>query len=333
MEFLLKHKDKIVSFGLLPTIITLIGLHFFPTTEMLGVGLVISITALLYDIFHLKGLNFFLLQGTIGIGLCFFLRVFYGYQYVPLNGITPALEFMLLIFAFIHVIAPDIYFFLLKKLRLTSRFSYILEARIIFALSAIHLIILQIMISRHAPLSENWRFFMGNVIPVSIYILCLIANITGIRMAAKYDILKIVIRIAPLCRDKLLLVRREDNKWDLPVIRTYNGALRKADSFAEQLVEDFLHYKKRIPLMMVQSYTAPHPNPDCFPLKTQLYILPVENISDVTVPGGENVPIDKIMEESFPKAERLYKELLQIWMVSDVWKEMGTPPVIKKKLR
>jgi len=28
-----------------------------------------------------------------------------------------------------------------------------------------------------------------------------------------------------------------------------------------------------------------------------------------------------------------YKELLQIWMVSDVWKEMGTPPVIKKKLR
>ena len=111
---------------------------------------------------------------------------------------------MLLIFAFIHVIAPDIYFFLLKKLRLTSRFSYILEARIIFALSAIHLIILQIMISRHAPLSENWRFFMGNVIPVSIYILCLIANITGIRMAAKYDILKIVIRIAPLCRDKLL---------------------------------------------------------------------------------------------------------------------------------
>lgn len=110
MEFLLKHKDKIVSFGLLPTIITLIGLHFFPTTEMLGVGLVISITALLYDIFHLKGLNFFLLQGTIGISLCFFLRVFYGYQYVPLNGITPALEFMLLIFAFIHVIAPDIYF-------------------------------------------------------------------------------------------------------------------------------------------------------------------------------------------------------------------------------
>lgn len=116
MEFLLKHKDKIVSFGLLPTIITLIGLHFFPTTEMLGVGLVISITALLYDIFHLKGLNFFLLQGTIGIGLCFFLRVFYGYQYVPLNGITPALEFMLLIFASIHVIAPDIYFFLAQEI-------------------------------------------------------------------------------------------------------------------------------------------------------------------------------------------------------------------------
>ena len=32
MEFLLKHKDKIVSFGLLPTIITLIGLHFLTSS-------------------------------------------------------------------------------------------------------------------------------------------------------------------------------------------------------------------------------------------------------------------------------------------------------------
>ena len=30
-------KNKIVSIGLLPIIITLIGLHFFPNTEMLGV--------------------------------------------------------------------------------------------------------------------------------------------------------------------------------------------------------------------------------------------------------------------------------------------------------
>lgn len=50
MEFLLKHKDKIVSFGLLPTIITLIGLHFFPTTEMQESDW-LSVLQLFYTIF------------------------------------------------------------------------------------------------------------------------------------------------------------------------------------------------------------------------------------------------------------------------------------------
>lgn len=50
MNLLLKYKDKIVSFGLLPIIITLIGIHLFPTTAMLGTGLAISIAGLLYDV-------------------------------------------------------------------------------------------------------------------------------------------------------------------------------------------------------------------------------------------------------------------------------------------
>jgi hypothetical protein len=52
MNLLLKYKDKIVSFGLLPIIITLIGIHLFPTTAMLGTGLAISIAGLLYDVCH-----------------------------------------------------------------------------------------------------------------------------------------------------------------------------------------------------------------------------------------------------------------------------------------
>lgn len=109
MNLLLKYKDKIVSFGLLPIIITLIGIHLFPTTAMLGTGLAISIAGLLYDVLRLKGLNFFLLQGTIGIGVCFLLRLFTGYDYIPKNSLTPSLEFMLLVCAFIHVTAPEIY--------------------------------------------------------------------------------------------------------------------------------------------------------------------------------------------------------------------------------
>ena len=78
-------KNKIVSIGLLPIIITLIGLHFFPNTEMLGVGLFMSLIMLAYNIIKMKDLNFFLLLGTLGIGTCFVLRLFWGYKYVPLN--------------------------------------------------------------------------------------------------------------------------------------------------------------------------------------------------------------------------------------------------------
>lgn len=136
MNLFLKYKDKIVSFGLLPIIITLIGIHLFPTTTMLGIGLAISIAGLLYDIFRLKGLNFFLLQGTIGIGICFLLRLFTGYEYIPQNSLTPTLEFMLLVCAFIHVTAPEMYRNFLKKFHLNFTFSYLLEARLIVVLSS-----------------------------------------------------------------------------------------------------------------------------------------------------------------------------------------------------
>ena len=163
MNLLLKYKDKLVSFGLLPIIITLIGIHFFPTTAMLGIGLAISIAGLLYDVLRLKGLNFFLLQGTIGIGICFLLRLFTGYDYIPKNSLTPSLEFMLLICAFIHVTAPEIYRNFLRKFHLNFTSSYLLEAKIIVIFSSVHLIVLfflynkLIRIDFDPEILENYR--------------------------------------------------------------------------------------------------------------------------------------------------------------------------------
>ena len=177
MNLLLKYKDKIVSFGLLPIIITLIGIHFFPTTAMLGTGLAISIAGLLYDVLRLKGLNFFLLQGTIGIGICFLLRLFTGYDYIPKNSLTPSLEFMLLICAFIHVTAPEIYRNFLRKFHLNFTSSYLLEAKIIVIFSSIHLIILFFLYNKLIPFSPENNFGIIYLIPTLIYVICLVINI------------------------------------------------------------------------------------------------------------------------------------------------------------
>lgn len=109
MKLILKYRNKIVSLGLLPIIATLICLHFFQNTIVLGIGFIVCLGLLLYGIVRLKDLNFFLLLGSIGIGSCFVLRLFTGYKFIPYGSITPILELLLLIVAFIHITAPEIY--------------------------------------------------------------------------------------------------------------------------------------------------------------------------------------------------------------------------------
>lgn len=67
MKLILKYRNKIVSLGLLPIIATLICLHFFQNTIVLGIGFIVCLGLLLYGIVRLKDLNFFLLLGSIGI--------------------------------------------------------------------------------------------------------------------------------------------------------------------------------------------------------------------------------------------------------------------------
>ena len=83
MKLILKYRNKIVSLGLLPIIATLICLHFFQNTIVLGIGFIVCLGLLLYGIVRLKDLNFFLLLGSVGIGACFVLRLFTGYKFIP----------------------------------------------------------------------------------------------------------------------------------------------------------------------------------------------------------------------------------------------------------
>ena len=78
MKLIFKYRNKIVSLGLLPIIATLICLHFFQNTIVLGISFVVCLSLLLYGIIRLKNLNFFLLLGSVGIGACFVLRLFTG---------------------------------------------------------------------------------------------------------------------------------------------------------------------------------------------------------------------------------------------------------------
>lgn len=327
MNPLLKYKDKIVSFGLLPIIVTLIGIHIFPTTTMLGIGLGISIAGVLYDVLRLKGLNFFLLQGTIGIGICFLLRLFTGYEYIPRNSLTPTLEFMLLVCAFVHITAPKLYRNFLRKFHLNFTSSYLLEAKLIVILSSIHLIILFVLHNKLTPFSPENNFGAIYLIPTLIYLLCLIINIVGIQIAAKQSPQEQhIIRIIPICNGKIYLTphAKDTATWDAPIKSLFEGPLRKSQQHAKYIVlkHQSSVYKPAVPLKrihprLILSYRLQ----GLLPAFVQLYILPVGQENELSLSGGQFFACEDIKKNPEKFSHELMIECERLQLVTQVWKE------------
>lgn len=313
-------RNKIVSIGLLPIIITLIGLHFFPNTEMLGVGLVMSVIMLAYNIIKMKDLNFFLLLGTFGIGTCFFLRLFWGYKYVPLNTITPTVEFSLMMFAFIYHTAPELYKDMVSKLGIRICFSYKFETKIIIILSSVHLLLLYIIKTLNHDWSPEGRFFMINVVPVSIYIICLIINTLGIHMVAKIEKSKQnIIRIAPICNGKLLLSQKNipsHNVWDIPIERNFEGNIDDCMEYAIKTARRFTisDVQPRLILQYGEECSCGIHN------NILLFILPVKEENDIKI-EGRFISFDEVNKELPQLNPHIKKELEHLKDAASLWKE------------
>lgn len=318
-ELSMNIRNKIVSIGLLPIIITLIGLHFFPNTEMLGVGLVLSLIMLTYNIIKMKDLNFFLLLGTFGIGTCFFLRLFWGYKYVPLNTITPTVEFSLMIFAFIYYTAPELYKDLLDRLGIRVCFSYKFETKIIIILSSIHLILLYIIKTLNHDWSPEGRFFMINVVPVSIYIICLVINTLGIHIAAKIEKSEQnIIRIAPICNGKILLSRKNipSQIWDIPIERNLEGDMDDCKKYAIKITKRFTG--KNLQPRLILQYSEECSCGICNNIL--LFILPLKDEKDINT-DGKFFCFDEIENKLESLNPSIKKELEHLKNAASLWKE------------
>lgn len=312
-------KNKIVSIGLLPIIITLIGLHFFPNTEMLVVGLFLSLIMLTYNIIKMKDLNFFLLLGTLGIGTCFFLRLFWGYKYVPLNTITPTVEFSLMTFAFIYYTAPELYKDIVSKLGIRICFSYKFETKIIIILSSIHLIILYIIKTLNHDWSPEGRFFMINIVPVSIYIICLTVNTLGVHIVARIEKTRHnIIRIAPICNGRLLLSLKNlpSPVWDIPIERNLEGTFDDSKKYAIKTV-------KRIIGTSVQPRFILQYSEECscgICNNILLFILPIKTEDDIKL-DGKFFSFEEIENNMNLLNPCIKKELEHLKDAASLWKE------------
>lgn len=312
-------RNKIVSIGLLPIIVTLIGLHFFPNTEMLGGGLFLSLIMLSYNIIKMKDLNFFLLLGTLGIGTCFFLRLFWGYKYVPLNTITPTVEFSLMIFAFLYYTAPELYKDIVSKLGIRICFSYKFETKIIIILSSIHLLLLYTIKALNHNWSPEGRFFMINIVPVSIYIICLIINTLGIHFVARIELSRQnIIRIAPVCNGKIFLSHKNISSrvLDIPLERNIEGSLEDSTKYAIKLAKKYTvdNIQPRLILQYKDECSCGISN------NVLLFILPLKSENETTL-DGKFYSFEDLEKTLIDLSPCIKKELEHLKDAASLWKE------------
>lgn len=317
------YKGLLVSLGLLPLIITLIGLHFFPATLMLGIGLTIGIVALILNIIYLKDINFFLLFSSISIGLCFLFRLFTGYEYIPDKCNTPVLELLMLTFCFIYLTLPDYYRKFHMAMHLHTKRNYTLEAGIIVILSAIHLIVLTIL--QDHQLLENPRTVSLTVylIPILIYLFCIVVNVIGIKIAAREEGFYNIIRIAPLWNGKIYLCPHTDTSnwktiWDVPIEEWLEGPFRNMEHYSALLGRKIMR-KGIIPPRFILRY---HKSSDTHSLQTiHLYILPIKTEQELTLKKGHFFDFEELRDGKMILSDFLQEELEHLDLAASMWKE------------
>ncbi|WP_294586610.1 hypothetical protein [uncultured Phocaeicola sp.] len=317
------YQGTLVSLGLFPLISTLIGLHLLPAPYALGIGLTLGLTAIAINIACLKDINFFLLSSNISIALCLLFYLFSGYRYIPSSCITPALELLMLIFCFIYMTLPDYYQKLHRMLRLQTRRNYTVETCFIVILSAMHLILVIIFQKYH--LLDSPRIFAATIylIPVLIYILCIVFNVTGIRMAAREEKFCNIVRIAPLWNGKIYLCPHTnttnwETTWNIPIEEHLESPLINIEHHTARLCRKITQKKIMAPRLILQY----HRSPEISQLQTvHLFILPLKEKQELALQNGRFFDFEELKNEQIHLSDLLRTELEHLDLAASMWKE------------
>lgn len=161
---------------------------------------------------------------------------------------------------------------------------------------------------------------MINVVPVSIYIICLIINTLGIHMVAKIEKSKQnIIRIAPICNGKLLLSQKNipsHNVWDIPIERNFEGNIDDCMEYAIKTARRFTisDVQPRLILQYGEECSCGIHN------NILLFILPVKEENDIKI-EGRFISFDEVNKELSQLNPHIKKELEHLKDAASLWKE------------
>lgn len=327
MNLIIKYRHKIVTFGLIPMILTLIGINFFTEEYILGLGLLLAIIMLAYDYFVLKGFNIFLFYSVIGLGIMFPLRLFLGPEFVPYPSIAPGLELYLGICAFINITLPDLYCGFLRKHNLYVS-NYDFECKVIVAFCVVHLLVRVGIAMSHANPYDQIGRVIDAIVPIAVYCITIIINTIGLMIAIEDSPTKTsIIRIAPICNGRLYLRKyyvksKEGFVWDLPIKEVYDGPVTESNLFVKKISKRYTSLMKTpMDPRFIWHYKLKK-NSDQSPV-VLLYILPMDDEKLLAGDEGRFFDFTEInVDEKFYSPE-LKVEYDQLMMTAEIWQEMG----------
>lgn len=314
------YKGTLVSLGLFPLIGTLIGLHLFAAPYALSIGLTLGLTALVVNVIYLKDINFFLFSSSISISLCFIFHILTGYRYIPSSCITPALEVLMLIFSFIYMTLPEYYQKFHRIFHLNTRRNYTIETCFIVITSALHLILVTIF--QKYNLLDTSRVFSITIylIPILIYISCIIFNVIGLKMAAREEKFCNVIRIAPIWDGKIYLCPQPDtgNKetvWNIPIEEHLESPLINIEYHTTRISRKIAKKTPRFILQYHQPSETHH-------LQTiHLFILPLKEKQELNLRNGHFFNFEELRDGHIQLSAFLQAELEHLDLAASMWKE------------
>lgn len=306
MKLLLKYRQQIVSLGLIPVIATIACLHFFPPVTVLGLGLAASLVGLTYAVLRYKSLNFFLLQGAIAITLCLVILLLTGNSLLPEDKISTTLEVLIMICSFVYLTIPEQFSHLQNRLGLKCDSSYRLEAKLIAFLTAAHLLAMACI--------DDYESVVTNIVaPLAIYLICLVVNAVGLRLAIEETLSWTVVRVAPIVDGRLLLSKPEEHAtWDLPIVGKVKGSNRNGRKLAAKLMTEHFPQSEITPRLILRYSVGEADNRN----SVNLFVCPIETTA---TPERNLFSFDEIRQNTTLFNKSLLKEIEQLEMAADIW--------------
>lgn len=325
MKLLLQNKHIIVSLGLLPVILMMVFIHLFPSTPTLFVTLLISLCIQAYEVLKLRSFNLFLFHGMVAMAVCILVRSFTGFWLIPNGYLVLSIEVLMLLCSFGHLVFPHYYEAFLRKHALRAEVNYRLEAKVIVVLVSFHLLCLLLIFRLFSPFPEHFAHFLRCTSAILVFLLCLLFNIMGVRLLLREVQKAPVIRVAPICNNKVFLTPREVSvegkivkEWDLPIESMYLIRNMSVEDYVKRITRNF------VPAHIEPRFSLKHYG--CMRLKCCqticLYLLPLTEEADLQGLEGDFFSLDTNLEdesEGHRYSCTLKEEFPYLRMAGELW--------------